>query len=101
MKRKLPRLTPRELRLLFAPFPILWLFLGLFVHPAVFRFWVAGQTIGSVSALMLGFVPIIFTLVYGFMVLVVRAIEHPINLLSVTICALCVAFTAFALSPIP
>ncbi len=101
MKRKLPRLKRRELWLLFAPFPVLWISLGLFVNPAVFRLWQSGQSIGSIDAMMLGFMPIVFAPVYAFLIWVVRAIERPINVTSVAICALIAAFIGLALSPIP
>ena len=101
MKRKLPKLTRRELWLLFAPFPILWLCLGLFVHPAVFKFWVAGQTIRPLDSVLLMFMPVTFTFIYGFLILIVRAIERPINLSSVAICALIAVFIGFIFCPIP
>lgn len=101
MKRKLPPFTRRELKLLFAPFPILWLCLGLFVNPAVFRFWVAGQNIHSLDAMLLASLPITFTLFYGFLILFVRAIERPINMKSVAICSFIAVFIGFIFCPIP
>lgn len=101
MKRKLPPFTRRELKLLLAPFPILWLCLGLFVNPAVFKFWVAGQNIHSLDAMLLASLPITFTLIYLFLIWFMRAIECPINLNSVTICALLAAFVGFIFCPIP
>ena len=101
MKRKLPPLTRRELWLLFAPFPVLWLGLGIFVNPTVFRFWVAGQNIRPLDAMLLMFVPISFAAIYGFLILVARAIERPINLTSVAICAFIAAFIGFIFCPIP
>ena len=101
MKRKSPRLTPRELWLLFAPFPVLWLGLGIFVNPAIFRFWQSGQSINSLDAMLLGFAPLVFTPIYAFLICVVRAIEQPINVVSVAVCALIAAFVGLGLSPVP
>lgn len=101
MKRKLPKLTRRELGLLFAPFPILGLCLGFFVNPAVFEFWVAGQNIHALDAMILGFMPITFTLIYAFLILVVRAIERPINIKFIALCSFIAAFVGFIVYPIP
>ena len=101
MKRKLPSLTRRELGLLFAPFPVLWICLGIFVNPAVFRFWVAGQNIRPLDSMLLMFVPVTFALIYGFLILVVRAIERPITLTSAALCAFIAALAGFVFCPIP
>ena len=101
MKRKLPKLTRRELGILFAPFPILWLCLGLFVNPAVFKFWAAGQNIHALDAMLLASLPITFTLIYGFLIWIVRAIESPINIKSVAFCSFVAVFIGFIFCPIP
>ena len=51
--------------------------------------------------MLLAALPITFTFIYGFLILIMRAIERPINLSSVAICALIAAFIGFIFCPIP
>ncbi len=101
MKPKRQRLSRRELLLIFAPFPVLWLYLGLFVNSAVFKFWETGQTIWPLDAMTLAFVPIFFTITYLPAIILVHRGGKPITGATVVIYALVLAFIGFIMTPIP
>jgi hypothetical protein len=101
MKPKRQRLSRCELFLIFAPFPALWLFLGLFVNPAVFKFWKTGQTIWPLDAMTLGFVPIFFTITYLPAIILVHRNGKTITGTTVIVYAVISALLGFVLTPLP
>lgn len=95
------RLSLREAQLVFAPYPVLWIVLGVFIDPAVFKFWVVGQSISPSNALMLGFVPIFFTITYLPSILIRFRFYRNVTWPAVLIYSLIAAFIGFILTPLP
>jgi len=100
MKPKRRRLSQNELFIVFVPFPILWLWLGLFIDSSIFRFWVLGQSIHGSQALIIGFTSIFFTIFYPLAILMCYGTGKPITPTQVIISAVTVAFLGYALSPV-
>jgi hypothetical protein len=100
MKLEPRRFSKRELCIIFAPFPMLWLFIGVFVEPALFTFWVTGQRTSSSNALIVGWMPLCFTACYGFCVLAISKGQRGITTTEVFWCALISAFIGYITSPV-
>lgn len=101
MKPRRRRLSNQELLLVLAPYPVLWLLLGLLVDPAVFRFWVTGQSINSLDAMVLFATPITFSLIYLPALYFSYRLESPITLTRVFIYATTAIVIGYALAPVP
>lgn len=87
--------------MIFAPFPLLWLGLGLFVNKAVFRFWMSGQSINGVESMILMAVPVFFTIFYLSTIAVFHKAGKPITPKKVIVSALISALVGYVLSPTP
>jgi hypothetical protein len=94
------KFTRKELLLFLAPYPLLWLMLGLFVDSAVFTFWMDGQSISSLESMALGLTLIVFSIIYIPAVLLSRAGGESISIKTVIMWASVATFIAYLVSPL-
>ena len=87
----------------FAPFPLLWFMLGLFVDKAVFRFWVAGQQVPEDAAGFSSLFPVLFTINYFAFVFLAFKLEGKLSWPIIWICVTAAALTGgseYLISPV-
>lgn len=102
MKRKprILRLSTNDWLLMASPFPLLWLHVGLTVHPAVFQPWVRGQDIGALDAFQMGTLVIVFPIVY-FPFVFTLSPQSKISVRAVIISTMVAYFFSCILTPLP
>lgn len=94
-------LSRKQAFALITPFVGLWLYFGLFVNPAVFRFWRTGQSVGNLAAAELCFVPALFTLIYLPMVFAWRGTTGKMNWVTAGLSAVIAFVIAEVCCPLP